>query len=89
MKSPILAADASANLRERKAGEHEVRPYLFLAGWTLLVTTVESSRLSFGSLQRLLEALLTIQRCLSQGCRLNKRKQNPNTYQLLLGGDIP
>ena len=44
---------------------------------------------ALGSLQRLLEALETIQRCLSQGCRLNKRKQNPNTYQLLLGGDIP
>ena len=40
--------------------------------------------LSSGRLRRLREALETIQRCLSSGCRLNKRKTNPNTYQLLL-----
>jgi hypothetical protein len=40
--------------------------------------------LSSGRLRRLHEALEIIQRCLSAGCRLNKRKKNPNTYQLLL-----
>jgi hypothetical protein len=40
--------------------------------------------LSSGRLRRLREALEIIQRCLSAGCRLNKRKTNPNTYQLLL-----
>ena len=34
--------------------------------------------------QRLYEALEIIKRCLSFGCRMNKRKTKPNTYQLLL-----
>ncbi len=43
-----------------------------------------------GTRERLLEALETIQRCLSVGCRINKRKKTPHTYQLLLAlGDIP
>jgi hypothetical protein len=29
-------------------------------------------------------AILVIHRCLAAGCRLNRRKQKPNTYQLLL-----
>jgi len=40
-----------------------------------------------GSMERLLEALETIQRCLSVGCRINKRKKIPHTYQLLLALD--
>ncbi len=31
-----------------------------------------------------LETLETISRCLSAGCRMNRRKKQPNTYQLLL-----
>lgn len=30
------------------------------------------------------ETLETISRCMSAGCRMNRRKQQPNTYQLLL-----
>lgn len=37
--------------------------------------------------KRLCEALKTIQRCLSVGCRINKRKKEPHTYQLLLAFD--
>ena len=37
-----------------------------------------------GCVKRLHEALEIIQRCLAVGCRLNKRKTKPNTYQLLL-----
>lgn len=37
-----------------------------------------------GCFKRLQEALEIIGRCLALGCRLNKRKTNPNTYQLLL-----
>jgi hypothetical protein len=33
---------------------------------------------------RLEEALVTIQRCLTVGCRINKRKTVLHTYQLLL-----
>jgi len=38
-----------------------------------------------GCLDRLYEALKMIQHCLSIGCRINKRKKKPHTYQLLLG----
>jgi hypothetical protein len=34
--------------------------------------------------QRTLETLETIARCLAKGCRMNRRKKHPNTYQLLL-----
>ena len=34
--------------------------------------------------QRLIEALSTIVRCLEVGCRINKRRKQPHTYQLLL-----
>lgn len=37
-----------------------------------------------GRTDRLYEALETIQRCLSVGCRISKRKKKPATYQLLL-----
>jgi IS4 transposase len=40
-----------------------------------------------GRAGRLYEALKTIQRCLSVGCRINKRRKNPSTYQLLLAFD--
>jgi hypothetical protein len=39
---------------------------------------------SFGSLQRLMLAIATVKRCLAAGCRMNRRKKYPNTYQLLL-----
>jgi len=28
--------------------------------------------------------LAVVQRCVAAGCRLNRRKKHPNTYQLLL-----
>lgn len=40
---------------------------------------------ALGSIDRLIEAIETIQRCLAKGCRINKRKTNPHTYQLLDG----
>jgi len=40
-----------------------------------------------GRISRLREALETIQRCLSVGCRINKKKKDPSTYQLLLAID--
>ena len=39
---------------------------------------------AFASVQRLTAALLTVTRCLTAGCRMNRRKKHPNTYQLLL-----
>jgi hypothetical protein len=33
------------------------------------------------------QAITSIQRCLAAGCRINKRKQGPHTYQLLLALD--
>ena len=37
-----------------------------------------------GCIECLCEALKIIKRCLSKGCRINKRKTKPSTYQLLL-----
>ena len=37
-----------------------------------------------GCVNRLCEALEVIRRCLSVGCRINKRRKKPHTYQLLL-----
>ena len=34
--------------------------------------------------ERTVETLATISRCMRAGCRLDRRKQQPNTYQLLL-----
>ena len=39
---------------------------------------------SLWSRERTTETLETISRCLSVGCRLDRRKTHPNTYQLLL-----
>jgi hypothetical protein len=39
---------------------------------------------SFGSFQRLMLAIATVKRCLAAGCRMNRRKKYPNTYQLVL-----
>jgi hypothetical protein len=37
----------------------------------------------FAQATGLAEALTVIQRCLQRGCRLNKRRAAPSTYQLL------
>ncbi len=39
---------------------------------------------AFGNTAATSRAIATIQRCLAAGCRMNRRKQAPNTYQLLL-----
>ena len=44
---------------------------------------------AFPSVQRLGQALLTVKRCLAVGCRMNRRKKHPNTYQLLLQATGP
>jgi hypothetical protein len=44
---------------------------------------------AFASVKRLTEALLTVKRCLAAGCRMNRRKKHPNTYQLLLDATGP
>jgi hypothetical protein len=44
---------------------------------------------AFTSVQRLGRALLTVKRCLAAGCRMNRRKKHPNTYQLLLQATGP
>lgn len=44
---------------------------------------------AFTSVQRLGRALLTVKRCLAAGCRMNRRKKHPNTYQLLLQAPGP
>jgi len=41
----------------------------------------------FSCAVRLTQALTSIQRCLAAGCRINKRKKLPHTYQLLLALD--
>ena len=39
---------------------------------------------AFASVKRLAEALGTVKCCRAVGCRMNRRKKYPNTYQLLL-----
>jgi hypothetical protein len=39
---------------------------------------------AFATVRRLCTAILTVKRCLAAGCRMNRRKKQPNTYQLLL-----
>jgi Transposase DDE domain len=39
---------------------------------------------AFGGLKRLMTAITTVKRCLAAGCRMNRRRKQPNTYQLLL-----
>jgi hypothetical protein len=46
-----------------------------------------ASAFADGCFKRLCDVLETIQRCLSVGCRINKRRANPHNYQLLLGFD--
>jgi hypothetical protein len=41
-----------------------------------------------GTMERLIEAIEIIRQCL-RGCRINKRRKKPNTYQLLLGIEEP
>lgn len=43
-----------------------------------------ASAFASGQVQRLVDALTTIGRCLAAGCRIYKRKTDPSTYQLLL-----
>jgi Transposase DDE domain len=43
---------------------------------------------TLGTRSRLEEAITTLHRCLPAACRLNRRKQHPNTYQLLLNPDL-
>jgi hypothetical protein len=43
-----------------------------------------ASAFASGQVQRLVDALTTIGRCLVVGCRIYKRKTDPSTYQLLL-----
>ena len=44
---------------------------------------------AFARGKRLAEALLTVTRCLTAGCRMHRRKKPPNTYQLFLGATGP
>jgi hypothetical protein len=39
---------------------------------------------AFGRLTALVRAITTVKHCLAAGCRMNRRKKHPNTYQLLL-----
>jgi hypothetical protein len=41
----------------------------------------------FGQIRQICAVLATIGRCLVKGCRINRRKTKPNTYQLLLDLD--
>lgn len=49
-----------------------------IQGHVLHIATV------FQQVTLICQSLEAIQRCLSTGCRMNKRKKHPNTYQLLL-----
>lgn len=55
---------------------------------TKAAQTVQKHALHLASAFRqwsmLVRALTTVQRCLAAGCRMNRRKKHPNTYQLLL-----
>jgi Transposase DDE domain len=55
---------------------------------TKAAQTVQKHALHLASAFRRLSALVTamtiVQRCLTAGCRMNRRKKHPNTYQLLL-----
>ena len=45
--------------------------------WMLLATAMPTH-------ERLTDALITLARCIQAGCRMNRRKKHPNTYQLFL-----
>lgn len=55
---------------------------------TKAVATIKKHALclatNVGDEERLAEAIAIIARCLASGCRINKRKTTPHTYQLLL-----
>ena len=42
----------------------------------------------FGQPAGFQQALLTLQRCLAHGCRLNKRRSDPSTFQILAAFDL-
>jgi hypothetical protein len=42
---------------------------------------------SFRRRRRLIETITSIGQCIT-GCRINRRKQEPNTYQLLLDASL-
>ena len=44
---------------------------------------------AFANVQRLGRALTIVTHCLAAGCRMNRRKKHPNTYQLLLDATGP
>jgi len=44
---------------------------------------------AFDAVTRLCTAITTVQRCVAAGCRMNRRKKRPNTYQLLLNATSP
>lgn len=78
-----------------------VQPWVFLVScWaypdrsrTKAAHTVQKHTLhlasAVASIKRLVDALLTVKRCLAAGCRMNRRKKHPHTYQLLLGATGP
>jgi hypothetical protein len=45
--------------------------------------------IAFASVHRLGRALRIVMHCLTVGCRMNRRKKHPNTYQLLLDATGP
>jgi len=65
---------------------------LFLVSWwtypkrslTKAAQTMQKHALhlasAFATVRRLCTAILTVKRCLAAGCRMNKRKTQPNTY---------
>jgi hypothetical protein len=57
---------------------------LFKAAKTIRKHTINLA-CAFDSAPALADAIETIRRCLSTGCRINKRKAQLHTYQLLLG----
>lgn len=57
---------------------------LFKAAHTVQLHALHLASAFRRSLERLVEALTTIHACLTIGCRINKRKKLPHTYQLLL-----
>jgi len=56
------------------------------AAKTIRRRTLELAR-SFRRRNRLIETIASIGQCIT-GCRINRRKQYPNTYQLLLDASL-
>lgn len=58
---------------------------MFQAAHTIQLHAMSiASAFASGISQRLIDVLTTVQRCLTAGCRINKRKTRPHTFQLLL-----